>query len=342
MTEQNLLQPAVAPAVTKEPETLEEIKAVMEAHGDEPVPIPQKPQAHAAPEAAPEAPKPIAAAKPEEKKNQELTGPGDLEKALAQARYEAREEKRKLTLLEGTLAEIKAIKSPQQAQVEDKEPDRKIDPDGWFEWKLRAQDKKLQEIEQFRTQTAQQSEQQQAVQRLVSSVAAQEVEYAEKNQDYYDSLRFLEKQRTEYHKGQGIEDQAQINQLVLRDKLQAANNAMGMGINSALWFHNLARSMGFQPVATPSNPAAPAAPAPGTPAPVQSQAAPVQVPTVASDPALAAAQKGQAAATSLSKAGGGTPTVSDEVTMESLGKLKGRDFDRAMNKFRQQNGLGAR
>ena len=317
MTEQ--ITPAAAPADTKEPSTLEEVKQVMEEHGSEAFPKPEKPRAHSpAPETEPEKP----AAKSEERKNPAATAPEGYvpKEALQHARAEAREEKRKLALMEGMISEMKAQRTAPVAAQEQKEPDRRTDPDGWFQWKIEKQDRELSEVRKFREQTTQQAEQNAAVQRLASHLIAQEVEYEAKNPDYYDSLRFLEKQRHEYYLAQGIDDPAQRQNLIMRDKLQVAQQALQLGITAPVFFHNLAKSHGYAP-------AAPIAPAPKP------------APTVADDPTLAAAAKGQARASqSLSKAGA-SPDVSDEVTIESLARLKGAAFDSAFVKFRRQKGL---
>lgn len=338
MTEQ--IQPAAAPAVTKEPTTLEEVKAVMEEHGTEPVPKPEKPQAHApAAESAKAEEKPAAesAPKPDAVPNPAAVAPKGYVPAQA-LREERAENKRRFDAVNKLVEEMTAQRiasAPKSSATV--EPDRKTDPDGWFAWKIEQQDRELAENRKFREQTSQRAEQAQVVQRVVNATVADEAAYEAKNPDYYPALRFLEQQRHAFYEAQGIDDPQQRNNLILRDKFNISRQALDMGVSPAVFLHNYAKGQGF--VAPASTIGANGGAAPANPAASATAAAPKPTPTVAQDPALAAAAKGQAqASASLSKAGS-SPSISEEVTMENLAKLKGAEFDRAMAKFRKQQGL---
>ncbi len=196
----------------------------------------------------------------------------------------------------------------QQAQAEyerqQKTPDPQEDPIGAIQYQNEQLKAQLEQVAQWRQQqeTAQQQAAFQA--ELVNRVAQSAREFAQQAPDYPDAWKFITEARSK-QLAPLIADPVQREQVMMREALEIATQAMQQGMNPAQRYYEIAKAWGY----SGGGSAAPHAAAP---------AAPTQAPAVES-PAVETIKRGMRQQTGIS---GGGSTPSTEMTPQQLAAIR--------------------
>ena len=189
----------------------------------------------------------------------------------------------------------------QQAQAEyerqQKTPDPQEDPIGAIQYQNEQLKAQLEQVSQWRQQ--QEAAQQQAAfqNELVQRVAQSAREFAQQAPDYPDAWKFITETRSK-QLAPLIPDPGQREQVMMREALELATQAMQQGINPAQRYYEIAKAWGY------------GAPAPTSPPPA---------PALQSSPAAETIQRGLRQQSGIS-GGGSTPNT--EMSPQQLANIK--------------------
>lgn len=176
-------------------------------------------------------------------------------KAWAKMRKTLKEEKTRNDELARQLQEMRerqarlegmqqaAPQKQQEQRQEDAEPDRDLDPDDWRDWKIRQQDKQIQQI----IGTTQQASEAVRVQNELRGLEILEQRYAAQDAEYQNKISFLKKIEGDKLRllQPNITDE-QIEAAIARDKLIIAKHAYEkLGRNPAEIFAAMAEKQGY-------------------------------------------------------------------------------------------------
>ena len=173
-------------------------------------------------------------------------------KALKQRLEEA---ERRIANAEKLEEEIRKLKEPQKPKVSFEEAPLEVIRD-----ELGNMRKTVEEDRAARTKAEEESKartsQQEGMRKFVDALRGDEAVFVEKNQDYYDALKFSREKNAQILSVYGY-DETQIKQMVDQSELAQATAAMQRGLSPAQVAYEIARNMGY----TPKQAAAIAAPA---------------------------------------------------------------------------------
>lgn len=261
-----------------------------------------EPKAEAEPE--PEPDKAETEAKPAE-----TDKAANLQKALAESRFQARQTQRELKEMREALA---ALRQPANDRNEEPVIDPDRDPISAIKYltaKVNAYEH--QAAEQQRAQQ-EQEQQYQAIQQLQSYMAESEQVATAEFPDYPDAMKHLVGSRAAELKALGYPE-GQLNDLITNEYYGLIGQAMQNGQNPAYLVYQQAKARGFTGPAPDPNGAASGA--------AQQQ--------------LDAIRKGQE--TPKTTRGGGGSNNSGSITEEMLMNAKGAEFDKLWAQFEKQN-----
>jgi DNA polymerase III gamma/tau subunit len=295
MSETQLQEPVNEEVVSEEDAAL---LAEQEAYLNE-----DEPKAEAEPEPEPE--KTETEAKPAE-----TDKAANLQKALAESRFQARQTQRELKEMREALA---ALRQP----ANDRNQEPVIDPDQdpisaikYLTAKVNAYEH--QAAEQQRAQQ-EQEQQSQAINQLQTYMSESEQVATAEFPDYPDAMKHLVGSRAAELKALGYPED-QLNGIITNEYYGLIGQAMQNGQNPAYLVYQQARARGFTgPVQAEPNEATPGA--------AQQQ--------------LDAIRKGQE--TPKTTRGGGGSSNSGSITEEMLMNAKGAEFDKLWAQFEKQN-----
>ncbi len=234
----------------------------------------------------------------------------NLQKALAQSRFEQRQTQREIKQMREALS---SLTQPARERGEEPVIDIDNDPYGAIRYlvaKVNAQD---QQAHQAQQQRQEQEQQQQVIGQLQSYMREGEALALAEYPDYGDAMKHLVGSRTAELKALGYPE-GQLNDLITQEYYGLINSAMQNGQNPAVLVYQQAKARGFT---------GPAASKPGTDAPGAAQQQ------------LEAMRKGQE--TPKTTRGGGGKSSSGSVTEEMLMNAKGSEFDKLWAQFEKQN-----
>lgn len=181
-------------------------------------------------------------------------------------------------------------------------PNKDEDPVAYLEYENRQLQERLKPLEEGQTAQREYAEQQAAINEVSSRTQAFEAEFQRDHPDYHDAVDFLKDQAAERYRIMGVNDPMQLQQLLTRDSLTLAHNAMTNGQNPAEVAYKLAETSGYQ-AETKDNGSV--------------------------EDKLETIERGQRASASLSRAGGdGVPT---DLTIEALANMDDDEFSKISN-----------
>lgn len=163
------------------------------------------------------------------------------------------DERRQRQQAEGELRELREnfarlderLNHIQQATQKEEAPSKDEDPVAYLEHENRKLQERLKPLEEGQTNQREYAEYQQAVNEVQSRTQAYETQFAAEHPDYHDAVDFIQKRQIEHYKIMGVTDPMHMNQMLQRDALTMANNAMANGQNPAEVAYNLAKFHGF-------------------------------------------------------------------------------------------------
>lgn len=216
--------------------------------------------------------------------------------ALHQARHELREAKARSDRLEQTFQQLLRI---QQGQGQQQIPDRDADPIAYFDARNTQLEQQIQQLNEANQQAAQQTQQQHQERQFIQVVNQAEAQFAAANPDYNQAAQFLQQHLVEGFVNQGYSQQEAVNGMLgqVRGMIQ---NFLQLGLNPAEMGYAIAKARGYQTKAATD-------------------------PNKANGEKIAQLNKGQAAARSLSTAGGaGKPAI----TLEALAEMDPAELEK--------------
>lgn len=219
--------------------------------------------------------------------------------ALHQARHELREAKARSDRLEATFQHLLRLQQGQgqQQQV----PDQNVDPLGHFEARSAQLEAQIQQLTEQRQQEAQQTQQQAQERQFTQAVSQVEAQFIAKTPDYNEATQFLQQNLVEGFLNQGYSEQEAVQGM--RQQIRGMiHQFFQLGLNPAEMGYTIAKARGFAPKAAA--------------AANQQQA---------NGEKISQLNKGQAAARSLSTAGGaGKPAI----TLEALAEMDPAELEK--------------
>jgi len=197
---------------------------------------------------------PLAELVAERKKRQEY------ERELQELRQQQQEAR-----LKALEAERQAQQPPPEPAKEDPEPDYLDDPKAWTEWKLRDQQRKIEELQEKLTGTADQQRQAAAEQQFTRVMQTSEAAFAAQQKDYFQALTHARQRAFQELKAEaqamGVQaTDEQLAQHLAGQERQLAYNLVQRGIDPARYVYTVAQQRyGYQPPQAEPAAAAPAA-----------------------------------------------------------------------------------
>lgn len=184
--------------------------------------------------------------------------------ALHEAREQNKQLRAKITELEGQpklttedAALLRELREARKAQAEkEAEPDFLADPKGYVDTKVTTALKKLEKLEETGKKTEEQQTQQQQAQarynQVVTGIAQGEAAFVPTVPDYTEAVTHA--RTTRQQQLQMLHPEAtpeQITQHIAFEELTAAQQLLAAGKNPAEFAYNYAKTLGYQPKATP-------------------------------------------------------------------------------------------
>ncbi len=157
------------------------------------------------------------------------------------------EERRRRQQLEAEVAEFRKFKEQIEAEkAKPAIPDLAVDPVGHFAAKTGQSEQQLAELREQIARQEQEKLQKTNEERFQLTVAGHERNFAKDTADYYDAMQYLRDHRAEMLKLYGVHDEGERVQILHREAMGLAWNALQTGENPAKRAYELARHLGYK------------------------------------------------------------------------------------------------
>lgn len=240
----------------------------------------------------------------------------EIEKTLRQKEIEFAAAQERLNMI---VQAWEAGQKEQQQKPAEQGPDQNVDPFGHLQWQLEQERRARQAIEQKLQQQQGYTEQQRQIAQVQTAYSQAAQTFAAQNQDFQQAYQHLWKELDQDLADRGMADPEQRRQMLLRDEVSFAHQMLSQGKNPAEVIYHWSKRRGYQAK---------------TPGPANAQPNPAGNGLQDAIADIELQNKRNAAATSLSNAGGKPPsnvTLKDIASMgpdEFMAATKGKNWDK--------------